>query len=140
MCDNNSIMKDPGLLGIEKIDSVIYFDNLEDMYKFQFEDMTASDYSKQAKRIKYECWTREQLLGLKEEYPSEFNAIRSEYVLSYTLKRWDLTPDQCRYIDGIERTSPDISMGEIKHILSLIGDRMLYYRVPSTKFRSFPSL
>ena len=124
---------------MNKIDSIIYFDDLEDMYRFEFEDMTASDHAKAAKRIKYEYWTREQLLGLKESYPSEFDKIRSEYVLLRTLKRWDLTPDQVDYIDGIKRTSLDISMGEIKPVLSLINDCCDFYREPSSRFRTFPS-
>ena len=124
---------------MNKIDSIIYFDDLEDMYRFEFEDMTTSDYEKAAERVKYEYWTREQLLGLKESYPSEFDKIRSEYVLLHTLNRWDLTPDQVNYIDGIKRTSLDISMDEVKHILSLINNCCDFYRKPSSKFRTFPS-
>ena len=123
---------------MDKIDSIIYFDDLEDMYRFEFEDMTTSDYEKAAERVKYEYWTREQLLGLKESYPSEFDKIRSEYVLLHTLNRWDLTSDQVDYIDRIKRTSLDISMDEIKPVLSLINDCCDFYREPSSKFRTFP--
>ena len=123
---------------MNKIDSIIYFDDLEDMYRFEFKDMTASDHAKAAKRVKYEYWTREQLLELKEQYFSEFNTIRSEYVLLHTLKRRDLTPEQIQYINGIWRTSLDIGTKEINRILGLISECNDFYRTPNSKHRTFP--
>ena len=69
---------------MNKIDSIIYFDDLEDMYRFEFKDMTASDHAKAAKRVKYEYWIREQLLELKEQYFSEFKAQNISHVLCQT--------------------------------------------------------
>lgn len=126
------------LKNIDVINSIVYFEDLEDLERFNIEDMTATDYSEQAKRIQFEYWTREKLLELKEKHPSMFNAIRSEYVLSHALKRWDLTMEQLRYLDGIRRSSLDISMDELKHVFSLINERRFMFREPSTKFRSFP--
>ena len=88
MCDSEYICNNSRFADINKIDSIIYFDDLEDMYRFEFEDITS---------------------------------------------------DQVHYIDGIKRTSLDISMDEIKHILNLISHRYNLYTEPSLKSRTFPT-
>ena len=122
---------------MNKIDSIIFFDDLEDMCKFQFEDMTSSDYSKAAKRGKYEYWTCEQLLELKEKHPAEFDKIRSEYVLMHTLRNYNLTSNQKQYLSRIKRMPLDINTEEIRRITGLIDECHDFYRVPSDKYRSF---
>lgn len=120
-----------------EIDSIIYFDDIEDLARFNPEDLTVSGYSEATKRIKYEYWTREQLLELKEKHFVEFDKIRSEYVLLHTLKNHDLTSGHQDYLQGIKRTTLDISSGEIKKILGLIDECHDFYRVPSQKYRTF---
>ena len=122
---------------INKIDSIIYFDDFEDLERFNPEDMTKSEHSESAKRVKYEYWTREQLLELKEKHLAEFDKIRSEYVLTHTLRNYDLTPNQNHYLHGIKRTPLDISTEEIRQITGLIGECHDFYRVPSDKYRTF---
>ena len=120
-----------------EIDSIIYFDDIEDLARFNPEDLTVSGYSEATKRIKYEYWTREQLLELKEKHLVEFDKIRSEYVLLHTLKNHDLTPNQNNYLHGIKRSPLDISTEEIRQITGLIGECHDFYKVPSERFRTF---
>lgn len=122
---------------INKIDSIIYFDDFEDLERFDPENMTVSDYSESAKRLNYEFWTREQLLEFKEKYPDEFDKIRSEYVLMHTLRNYDLTPNQNNYLHEIKRSPLDISTEEIRQITGLIGECHDFYKVPSERFRTF---
>ncbi len=72
---------------MNKIDSIICFDDPEDMFRF------------------------------KPEY---------------------ITADQKNCSERIQRAPLDISMEEIRHVLSLISECDDFYRQPSSKFRTYP--
>ena len=80
-----------------KIDSIIYFDDYEDLERYNPGELTRFDGLETAESAKSKYETREQWASL------------------------------------------DVSESEIKHVLSLINDCHDFYRLPSTKFRTFPS-
>lgn len=127
------------LLSIDKISSIIYVEDPEDMERFDTHSLLSVDYVQSAKQNtpNYTMWTREQLLALKKEHPYEFNKIKDDYVLLKILRHEDLTPDQLIYINNRKTVSRDVTIAEVKHILKLIYTCNRITTLPAPKNVSF---